>query len=74
MKAMIKNMTVIAILATGLAAVPAQAAQSEHQRYLIQKAMKAKQEAKQQQQAKVEEQKVCDKSAEASSEAQQTSH
>lgn len=65
MKATIKNIIVIAVLGSGFAAIPTQAAQSEHQRYLIQKAMKAKQEAKQQQ-AKAEDQKVCDKSSEAS--------
>lgn len=56
---------VIAVLSIGLATMPAQAAQSEHQRQLIKKAIKEKQEAKQQQ-VKTEGQEVRDNSSETS--------
>ncbi|HYD33758.1 MAG TPA: hypothetical protein VEA39_04240 [Methylophilaceae bacterium] len=75
MKATIKDTLSIAFFGISLLALPfvAHAAQDEHQRYLIQKAIKAKQEAKQQQ-AKPQEKK-CDKSSEASStEDKQTSN
>jgi hypothetical protein len=72
MKATIKNIISAAVIGTSFFALPlsANAAQSEHQRYLIQKAMQAKQEAKREQakqeHAKNKDEKVCDDASKAS--------
>lgn len=78
MKATIKDTLIAAIVGINLLALPAvaQAGQDEHQRYLIQKAIKAKQEAKQEQarMAQGTRGKDCDESSKSTAEDKQTSN
>lgn len=78
MKATIKDTLSAALIGISLLALPAaaQAGQDEHQRYLIQKAMKAKQEAKKEQAYKAQDKldKHCDESSKSVTEDKQTSH
>lgn len=78
MKVIVKQTLFASIIGLNLLALPAavQAGQDEHQRYLIQKATKAKQEAKQEQAHMAQDKpgEKCDASSKSAAADKQTSH